>query len=410
MMKQISLLLCAFTCILNISCKKTNDPVPPVAVKDSFTVSVSNGYGGAKYKIGDTVHVWSKEYSNTNQVFDSWSGDVSLLNNNDWHAWFVMPNRNVSLTASAKGINSFTLNYEQIRGRDRLKPVYSFFPPAHKGIVFLLHGSGGSAQQLSSQFEAQQLIREIVGDGFAVIITEAEEATTGIDANANGKIQWLTTSIDTLTNIDYVNIRNITDTFYNRGISNRNKPRYSIGMSNGGSFSAVLSYAYNYKAGISYCAQSGNAFAAISTIPFQYCMQRWDTHPEVGAAGNATALSNSQTLISRGVCSKYFINEHSPLYPERFARRSDISLATSLAVFNEIKVKGYLNAKNYFINTSTTYSAAVLAAPAQYPAYLALTLNQKLYVLEQIDCCYSDHQMYSDFSKVTLKFLNTQCL
>lgn len=410
-MKPILLLSVAFICVINsTSCKKSGGTVDPLPTTDSFTVSVNNGYGGNKYKAGDTVHIWSKEYSNSNQVFDSWSGDVALLNNNDWHAWFIMPNRNVSFTGSVKPINPFTLNYEQIRGRDRLKPVYYYFPAAHKGIVYLLHGTGGSAQQLSSQFETQQLIREIVGDGFAVIITEAEEATTGVDVNANGKLQWALSPADTLSNVDYVNIRNITDTFYNRGTSSRSKPRYSIGMSNGGAFSAILSYAYNFKAGISYCAQSGSVLAAVSTVPLQFCMQRWDSNPDVGPAGNAMALSNSQALTARGICSKYFINEHSPLYPERFARRSDISIAASTAVFNEMKAKGFLDTKNYFINTSSTYSAAVLATPAQYPAYLALTLNQKLFVLEQIDCCYSDHQMFSDFSKLSLKFLNTQCL
>lgn len=409
-MKPIILLLAAANCIFFFSCKKQGSSPNPAPTVDSFTVTVNNGYGAGKFKIGDTVHIWSKEYSNSNQVFDNWSGDVSLLNNNDWHAWFIMPNRNVSFNSSVKSINAFTLNLEQIRGRDRLKPVYSYFPPSHKGIVFLLHGTGGSAQQVSSQFEAQQLIREIVGDGFAVIITEAEEVTTGVDANGNGKLQWASTPTDTLTNVDYVNIRNITDTFYRRGTSNRSIPRYSLGMSNGGAFSSTLSYVYNYKAGISYCAQSGSLLAAVSSVPLQFCMQRWDSHPEVGAAGNATALSNSQALTARGICSKYFINEHSPLYPERFARRSDISVATSTALFNEIKAKGFLDAKNYFLNTSTTYSSAVIATPAQYPVYLGLTLNQKLYVLEQIDCCYSDHQMFSDFSKVSLKFMNTQCL
>lgn len=409
-MKQLLLLLLPVICISVFSCKKTTGTIDPLPVTiDSFNVTVSNGYGSGKYKVGDTVHIWSKEYGAT-QIFNTWTGDNSILNNNDWHAWFVMPSRNVSFTGSVKNITAFSLNLEQIRGRDRLKPVYSYFPAGHKGIVFLLHGSGGSAQQLTSQFEAQELIKELVNDGLAVIVTEAEEATTGIDANGDGKLRWSLTPADTLTNVDYVNIRNITDTFYNRGTTTRSKPRYSLGMSNGGAFSNALSYIYNFKAGVSYCAPSGALVPSISNVPFQYCMQRYDNNPDVGSTGNANALSNSQTYTSRGICSKYFINEHSPLYPERFARRPDISISTSQALFNEIKNKGLLNTKNYYIGFSDTYTAAVLAAPLQFPAFLSLSAAQKSFVLQQLDCCISDHQMFSDFSKLSLKFLNTQCL
>ena len=391
------------------SCSKNDTSSAAPIVTDSFTVSVNGGYGTGKYKVGDTVHVWSNGLTAT-QLFDTWVGDYALLNNNDWHAWFIMPARSVSLTGTVRSGISYTLNYEQIKGRDRLKPVYSYFPAGHKGFVFLLHGTGGSALQLSSSFEAQQIIKELVNDGFGVIITEAEEATTGIDANGDGKLRWLLGPVDTLTNVDYVNIRNITDTFYNRGTTNRSKLRYSLGMSNGGAYSATLSYAYKYKAGISYCAPGGSLLASVSTVPFEYCMQRNDNNPDVGQQGNADALANSQTLLSRGICSKYLINDRSPLYPQRFARRTDISLTTSAAIFNELKSKGYLDAKNYFIGYSSTLVTAFQTNPLQFPVLAGLTVSQLLFVVEQVNCCITDHQFYSDFAKLSLRFLNTQCL
>lgn len=393
-----------------ISCRKatsaTSTPVTPTV--DSFTVIVTNGYGTGTYKAGDTVHIWSKELTAT-QLFDTWaSTDVSLLNTNDWHAWFIMQPHNVSFIGNVKTTTGFTLNYEQIRGRDRLKPVYSYFPANHKGIVYMLHGTSGTAANLVNSFEGRYILNELVGDGFAVIVTEAEEATTQIDADGDGKLSWLVSPIDTLTNIDLVNIRNITDTFYNRGTTNRSRLRYTLGMSNGGFFSGIVSYAFKFKAGISYCAPSG-ALVGVSSIPLQYCMQRDDNNPNVGPVGNAIALNNSQTLSSRGICSKYFINEHSPLYPQRFARRSDISIATSAAIFNELKNKGYLNSKNYYIGYSTSFIAAYQASPSSYPVFSALIGQQKIFVLDELDCCITDHQLYSDYTKLSLKFLNTQC-
>ena len=403
--------LLSFACIIFLfACTKTStSDVQPITV-DSATVTVFNGYGAGKYKVGDTVHIFSVAYA-SNQLFDTWtSADVSLLNaKSEWHTWFIMPAKNVSFSGSLKTITPVTLTYEQIRGRDRLKPVYYFFPAGHKGFVYLLHGTGGTALNLVNSYEFIQLYKELVNDGFGIIVTEAEEATTGVDANGDGKLRWLVSPADSVSNIDYANIKILTDTFYNRGTTNRSKLRYSVGMSNGGNYSAYLSAYYKYKAGVSYCAQAG-AVSLTTVTPLQFCMARYDNNENVGAAGNAAALSNSQTITGRGVCSKYFIKEHAPLYAERFARRGDISIAKSAAIFTELKTKGYLNNKNYFIGFSDVLVNAYTANPASFPELNSLTVSQKLFVIEQIDLSVSDHQMYSDYNKATLQFLNLQCL
>lgn len=407
-MKQLLIVIILFSFL---SCDKSStDPIVPIhPVVDSFTVSVVNGYGSGKYKTGDTVDIFSTAIAD-NQVFDKWnSSETALLNAaEEWHAWFIMPNRNVSFTGSLKTITPVFLNFEQIRGRDRMKPVYSFFPAGHKGFVYLLHGTGGSAQNTFNNYEFKQLYKELINDNFGVIITEAEEATTGIDANGDGKLRWLVAPADSVTSIDYANIKIITDTFYNRGTTNRSKFRYSTGMSNGGNYAAYLSAYYKHKAGISYCAQAG-AVSLTTLTPLLFCMARFDNHENVGPAGNAAALSNSQAISSRGVCSKYLLKERSPLYPERFARRGDITISKSASVFNELKTKGYLNNRNYFIGFSDILVNAYTANPASFPELNSLTTLQKLFVVEQIDLSVADHQMYSDYNKAALKFFNTQC-
>ncbi len=394
------------------ACKKDGSTIPPNTTPvDSAVVTVNNGYGSGKYKIGDTVHLFSTAYS-TSQLFDTWSStDASLLNGKDeWHTWFIMPAKNVNFSGSIKNINPVNLTLEQIMGRDRLKPVYYFFPPGHKGFVLLLHGSGGTAQHFVNSYEYQQLIKDLVTDNFGVIVTEAEESTTGIDVNGDGKIRWATTPYDSVTNVDYANIKIITDVFYTRGVTNRSKLRYSVGMSNGGNFSSYLSSLFSYKAGVSYCAPSGAPIAALSVTPLQFCMARFDNNENVGPTGNANALTNSQTLTNRGICSKYYIQEHSPLYPERFARKGDITTAKSISLFNELKSKSYLTSKNYFIGFSDALITAYQANPTSFPELNSLTISQKLTLIEQIDLAVGDHQMYSDYNRATLKFLNTQCL
>ena len=407
-MKNILLLLLVISSLY--SCQKDGGGNTPPPVTDSFTVTVMNGYGGGRYKTGDTVHLFSVATA-ANQLFNAWSGtDIALLNGKDeWHTWFVMPARNVNFSGSLTTISPASLQYEQIKGRDRLKPVYFYFPAAHKGTVYLLHGTSGTAQNLVNSYEFQLLINDLIYNQFAVVVTESEESTLGTDLNADGKIRWNPVPLDSTTNVDYANIKAITDTFYSRGITNRTKPRYAVGMSNGGNFSAYVCYIYNLKAGVSYCAPSGAPIAALLNSPFQFCMARFDNNENVGPAGNANALANSQSLTSRGICSKYFMQEHSPLYAERFARKGDISIAQSTAVFNELKSKGFLDSKNYFIGFSEDLQSAYLANPTAFPALNSLGIMQRFTVMEQVALAVADHHIYSDYNRATLRFLNSQC-
>lgn len=391
------------------SCKKSQDSTITPATTDSFTVVVNNGYGSGIYKKGDTVHIFTNHYTD-NQLFDQWSGDTALLNaRREWHTWFIMPDRNVSLSGSIKASTPFILQYAQIMGRDRLKPVYYYFPTGHKGVVYLLHGTNGSASSVVGGFEFQLLIRDLINDNFGVIVTEAEEATTGVDANGDEKLRWALYPADTTTNVDYANIRIINQYLYNLGVTNSSIPKYSIGMSDGGFFSTALSYIYNFKAGVNYCSQGSPTVISETTVPTQFCMARNDNNESVGQTGNATALSNSNSLNARSVCSKYLVQEKSPIYTERFARQGNITASQSVSIFNELKGKGYIDSKNYFVGYSDVFLSAYQSNPASFPIINGLSPSQKTTVLGEINLSVADHHMFSDFNRKTLQFLNTQC-
>lgn len=407
-MRTFSAALC-FLMVFSLSCKKNQDTgvTPPAA--DSFAVTVNNGYGSGKYKTGDTVHIFSKAWTG-DQVFGKWSGDVSLLNDQDeWHTWFIMPAKNITVTGSIENIPHFSLQYEQIKGRDRLKPVYYYFPQGHTGIVYLLHGTGGNAANIANDYEWQQLIKDLVNNHFAVIITEAEESTTRIDDNGDGKIRWDLLPYDTTSNIDYANIRIITDTFYNRGLANRGELRYSVGMSDGGFFSAALAAIYHFKAEVQYCAQGSTNVLQNTIVPVQFCMAGADSNPEVGAAGNATALSFSSSLNARGVCSKYLLNVRSPVYPERFARSGLLSEAQSASITAELKANGFIDNKNYATSYSDALTTSLQNNPEKFPVIGSLSPGQKLFVLEQFNIAVADHHIYSDYNTATVSFLTSQC-
>lgn len=374
-----------------------------------FTLTVNNGYGGGTYSAGDTINIYSKEFPLTD-VFDKWTGDVQFLEYADeWHTTVIMPAQNISVTGHTRTIGTFTINHESIKGRDTLKEVYSYFPPNFKGVIFCFHGTGGQATNWTTLFDYVQFLHDAVADTFAFIFTESEETTKQADLNNNGKTnQWNYVPYDS-TNVDFANIQAIIDTFKLRGITNASTNYYSVGMSNGGAFSAMCATYFNWTAAVSYCAQAGNLLASISTVPIQWCMAEYDNHPNVGQAGNAEALANHQTMVNRGICSRYFLFDHSPVYPQRFMRSPTITQTKSANLRNELQNNNLLDANGYLLYATDTIGAQILASPASYPQYITLPASDKLFMATQVDVMYSAHQFFCDYDKRTLEFFNYQC-
>ena len=337
----------------------------------TYTLTVNNGYGSGTYTAGDTVNIWAKEFP-TNTVYDKWTGDVTPLEMpSEWHTTLVMPASNVNVTANFKAFTPFAIAFDSIQGQVIKKPVYYYFPANYYGVIYFFHGTGGHASNWINSLEYRQMINQAVADSFAFIVTEADEATTGIDANGDGKLRWSTYPIDSVTNVDMANIKIITDSFINRGYMNRNTKRFSIGMSNGGAYSASCSYLFGFNAGISYCAQGLVPVFAASTVPFQFCMAKYDANENVGPVGNANALSNANQLKSRGICSRYYLHDRSPVYPERFMRISGVTLAKSQGVLNDLVSNGMVDANHYLTLLPDTIVSRYLAAPSLFPGFNA---------------------------------------
>jgi hypothetical protein len=395
--------------IMLAGCSKQSGPSAGGSTGDSLTVTVINGYGSGKYKTGDTVDIWSNAIA-PDSVFSTWTGDNSLLNNSgEWHSSFIMPASNVTLAASCNYLPAFSLKYEKIKGVNNLKNVYYYFPAIQKGVVYLCHGTGGTAQNLVNNFEWQVMINDLVYAGYAIIVTEAEEVTLNTDLNGDGKIRWSLLPVDTTTNIDYANIAALTDTFYKRGYTQPSIPRYSIGMSDGGAFSSALSFVFHYAAGVSYCAPTNTLVTSTSNTALQFCMAQYDNAPEVGSTGNALAETNSTALTNRGICSPYFLHNHSRAYPQRWSRWNGIPPSLSQSIYNELQLNQLLDSRHYVLLTADSIEARITVAPSNYPVISSLNPVQYTFVSNELDIMYAAHQFYSDFNKTTIHFMQSPC-
>lgn len=376
------------------------------------TLTVSNGYGSGAFQAGDIVHIWTTAAAAApDKVFDYWSGNTELLaGTQEWNMQFVMPAEDAVLAATYKTVTPYSAHYESIRGKNNLKNVYSFFPPNLKGVVYLLHGTGGNAVYWTNEIENKQLLNDLVADGFGFVITEAEEITLGIDGNGDGKLRWLITPLDSVANIDLANLKAITDTLVQRGKFTASTPRFALGMSNGGFFAFSLASVFNYKGIVSYCAQGNGGVAVTTPVPVVWCMAQNDNNDGVGQTGNADALGYHQSRLASGLYSQYFAHSKSPVYPERFTRLSDIDAARSNLIFNELKNNACLDSDNFVIVSPISIKAAITANPAAWSTYTSLSASQQRFVSTQIDAMYAEHQFYSDFNKQTLVLLNTLSL
>lgn len=374
----------------------------------THTLTVIGGYGSGNYQSGDTVHIWCEAYDNT-KTFSHWMGDIQYLEMpHEWHTSFIMPDQNVSVTAELDNMPPYTINYEQIMGENNLKNVYSCFPTYMKGLIYLLHGTGGKAANWINSVEYRSFVNCAIADSFGIIVTEAEEITLNTDLNGDGKLRWQGMPIDTLNGIDYLNIEAITDTFIHRGNITFSIPKISVGMSNGGSFSALISYINNYRAGISYCASSIQGVYSVRHNPFAFRMAKYDDNEQVGPIGNFEAWQNDSILESRGICHEYKIHDRQPIYPERFARISGISVSSSQAIFNDLYNNNLLDNKNYALHSDTIMNN-VLAHPNLYPNITALSGSLRKEVLNQISTSNAEHSFYSDYNFETLDFIQNLC-
>jgi hypothetical protein len=377
-------------------------------LSQTYHLTVSNGYGSGNYHAGDTIHIWSVAYDTT-KVFDKWSGDIQNVQNPyEWHSKLAMPAQNIAVTANFRNIPAYTIHFEEIMGINNLKKVYYFFPANLKGVVYFFHGSGGQASNWINRTEGRSMVDAAIADTLGIIITESEESTLNTDLDSDGKIRWKVFPIDTINGVDYLNLKAITDTLIQRGYFTKNTPRYSVGMSNGGAFSSTVSYIYNYKAGVSYCASSATLLSAVRNNPFAFRMAIDDDHEEVGPEGNYEAFQNDSILGSRGICHDYKLNDIQPLYPERFNRIPGISISTSNAIFNELQSNNQIDNNGYAIYSYDIYNN-ILASPLSYPTIITLPSNVQLDIFDQIRCANAEHDFFSDYNYETLKFLKDPC-
>lgn len=371
-----------------------------------YKVDVNDGWGGGMYRARDTVHVFSRALD-TREVFSEWrsASNVVFARSSEWHTTFVMPDANVSIRAYLDTLPPYELQEEQIKGAELSKRVYHALPTSPRGVVFLYHGTGGSARGwLPSSVENFTFVKDLIAANLGVIITESEETTAQKDLNDDGFIRWDVAPPLPDASIDYRNLRAILDTLINRGSITASVPLFGVGMSNGGAFAVPSAMALGMKAAVSYCASGRASIASIINIPCLWMMAANDDNENVGLAGNLEAIELARRLRERGVKAEVVIRQPHPIYPEIFTR-AGASESVSRAIVSNLRDRGHLDERGFMRTTSDTIAAAVMADPSSYPALVTqkeLTSNA---IVNTLAAAYAEHKFFADLSKQTIAWL-----
>lgn len=374
--------------------------------QQQFTVNVIDGWGGGLYRAGDTVHVFARALD-AREVFSEWRSSVRVAfeRSNEWHTSFVMPDENVVVSASLDTLPAYEIKEELITGAERPKRVYHVLPPTLRGVVFLYHGTGGSARGwLPGSVENFTFVKDLIAADLGVIITESEETTAQKDINGDGFIRWDVAPPLPDASIDYLNLRAILDSLIKRGSISASVPLFGVGMSNGGAFAIPCAQALGMKAAVSYCAAGRVSNAAIINTPSLWMMAANDDNENVGQAGNLDAIELARRLQERGVKSDAVIRKPHPIYPEIFTRAGS-SESVSRAIVANLRDRGHLDDRGYMRRTSDAIAAAVMADPTSYPAILSQTEISRNAIVNTLGAAHAEHKFFSDLGKQTIAWL-----
>jgi len=385
--------------------------VAPDAAEDALTlrpnVTVDGGFGSGRYRIGSRVHVFA-DLDPFTQRITGWTGYPSQ----EWHLDFAMPSRSLTLTPQIEDhpLEVLPESFTGVTGRP--KRVNLAIAPNARGVLFVLHGTGGSAN-FADNIEGRALMIEAHARGLTIIVPEAEEVVAG-DLDGNGKIRW--DSSLTADNVDFANLDRLLSQLEAAGRIPANGPRYSVGMSNGGAMSIGLGAITGNSAlarrwpelsfaGVtSYCASGEYSSAQVTVTRTAWRMCGNDLNENVGQQGNEEAARNSRVLALRGVPTEITVRPASPLYDQRF-ERVGLLPETAAAIAAELRAGGFVDAEGYFTANIEEIIGVVSAEPAEFPTLTGLDPKDASGVKQQIMVMYADHAMYADANDRTLDFL-----
>ena len=387
-------------------------------MSQSFELIVDKGYGSGDYYEEEDVHIWAKTPPE-NVVFTGWTGNGTefLKDAGEWHTTLRIPEGKdvgtIALTANFAALGSDIQmvlskidlwgeynNDPSTRFRTQ-KPYYRVLPTDPKGIVFMFHGTGGSAHSFFKKYETFSTVKDLVYNNYGVIVLSSNETDIG-DQNGDEKIRWIASpgNRDTSNNVDLKNIAELKSILISKyGFGDI--PFFTYGVSNGANFSDLVSASLDFTAGVH---MTGNGNATLfklhpSVKPTLWLQARNDQN--VSADSNV-AVANYQKMLERGIYTEWYWLDKSPLYAQRFTRSlNNIEKPLSNDIFDAFSDNDLVDDDNILnFDIIDPDEIAKVLSPLNLPK------SQFKDVLNQLKVLNADHGGHGEYNRKIIRFFD----
>ncbi len=386
--------------------------VMAVGTGDPVTVTVNGGSGGGVFPAGSQAYLVAHP-PGPDEVFDRWTGDTSVLGDSPTAAMLpraviTVPASPVTLTATYRPappwepvvVSPFNPQPQAGASANATTMVSSrllhHIPPAPRGLVFLLHVSGGSANDWLDRPNQFLFLRQLVAAGYGIAALDSVSRTAGT---------WAAPAA-LATNLDALNHAAALDHLLAAGAITAETPVFFVGQAAGANaaarFADLLATANPprpVRGTVLFLASGLETLAVTSRVPQFFALAAHDG--TLGTAGLQEAANNHQILLGRGLPTTLRTNELFPLHPGRFrkfALKSPSFTADDAdAIGAALRTAGLLDA-NFFPIALPNNAAVSAALP---PALRDWTRE----VAAEIAIAAADHEFFSDASSPVIAFL-----
>lgn len=378
-----------------------------VLTAQSYKLTVLNGYGSGVFKAGDTVMVWSKAIPN-DSVFNGWNQDVKvkcMITPREWTSGIIMPATDITITATFMYAEPLQWNEADVDVGFVKKHVWYSIPKNPIALITLHHFTNGRGKLWTERTEYTQFAHAARAMGFGLLAYNCDEVDSGPQDNDN-KDQWKAFPVSVTQNPDHKATRALLDSLIARNLVTEQTPLFAVGMSVGGGYTLSVAMTLGYTAWANYCSGGPITIADSTTIPGIQAPAINDANADDAPIGenNKKAREVYEKLIGRGVRCEWMQNQPQPLYPQRFARISGVTIAKSTAMLNQLRDKGFLYPNDIPKIQSDTLEYVIKNYPAVLSEFSTLPETQWKEALYQYRVAFADHEFHSNFTYATLDF------
>jgi dienelactone hydrolase len=296
----------------------------------------------------------------------------------------------VVIAAACAVVPSYTASFSTFEGY----PVISYVPQNPTGIVFLFHGTNGSAA-IATKLETIDMLNHLVARGYGFVSTDSTNRTTK---------QWDNASLSLSTNPDLARLSRLYASLVAVGKITDQTPIYAIGMSEGAGFASVFAQAFE-NAGYPVAAiapSHGGIPAAVRnagglTIPALFALGTNDP-----IVNNARVVIQVAEVAESGVPTALYIEPETRLRPVRYLRVPGIDSTTANAIFSAAVNAGLYDSSGHRLVSI----AAVEAAVPDLPVPASVTVGQKKMLLDETEVVLAVHVYSATYANQTAEFFD----